>query len=222
MNHETARSLFMDYLYDEITAHDRQQLEAYLQQHPDLHRELDALQSTRSLLQQMPVPEPERQLYMVEPRKRSFAEWWQDAKSLFPSSGLKKVGMAVAAGIILLLFLGSAAKLHFDFSDNGFSISMGYEPIVQQGLTSEEATELLSQLQEQNRALMAEYAASIREENQQQLQQVVRYVQRQRSQDLQLIEQNLDQLYQTNNNRWLQTNEFLGEFLQNVRYQDQN
>lgn len=222
MNHETARSLFMDYLYDEIEEQDRRQLQEYLREHPELQQELDSLQSTRTLLQKMPMPEPERQLYVVEPRKRSFAQWWRDAKELFPSSGFKKFGVAMAASILLLLFIGSAAKLHFEFTDNGFSMSMGYEPTVQQGLTSEEATTLLSQMQEQNSALIANYAETIRKENQQQLQQVVRYVQQQRSEDLQFIEQNLDQLYQTNNHRWLQTSEFLGEVLQNARYQDQN
>ena len=34
MNHELARSLFMDYLYDEIEEEDKQRLEAYLEEHP--------------------------------------------------------------------------------------------------------------------------------------------------------------------------------------------
>lgn len=222
MNHELARSLFMDYLYDEIEDGDRKRLEHYLEEHPDLRTELDELQSTRKLLQRMPLAEPERQLMVVEPRKRSFSQWLGDAKKLLPQSGLAKFGMAVAASLILLLMVGSAARLHLDVTQSGFTVNMGYRPTVNRGLDADETRELITRIQEQNSALLADYAATIRQENRQQLQQVVRYIEQQRLDDLQLIEHNLDQMYQANSYRWQQTNQFLGEFLQNVNYQDAN
>lgn len=222
MNHELARSFFMDYLYDEIEQEDKQRLENYLEKHPALRQELEELQETRTLLRQMPLAEPGRQLMMMEPRERSFSRWLGQAKNLLPQSGFGKLGLAAAAGLILLLFAGSAARLHIDVADTGFSVSMGYNPVVNEGLTARQAQALLDQIREENTALMTEYARTIQQENQQQLQQVVRYVQQQRINDLQLIDQNLDQLQQTHNYRWLQTNRFLGEMLQNVNFQEQN
>lgn len=212
----------MDYLYDEIEEHEKQQLEEYLLNHPDLRKELDELQTTRELLQQMPLAEPDRQLMVVEPGKRTFSQWVSDARNLLPRSGFGKFGWAVAAGLILLLIVGSAAKLHLDVSDSGFSVSLGQSPVENEAVSDNQTRELLNQFQQQNSALMEQYAETIRQENQQQLQQVVRYIQQQRVEDLKLIEQNMDQIYQANSYRWMQTNQFLGEVLQNVDYQDQN
>lgn len=222
MNHELARSLFMDYLYDEIEEEEKRHLENYLDRHPDLQRELEEFRATRRLLQQMPMAEPDQQLMVIEPRQRTFSQWVQEAKQLLPQSAFGKFGMAVAAGLILLLFVGSAAKLHLDVNESGYSISMGYSPTVNQGMSPEQFQALADQIRQENTAVLTDYMQTIRQENQQQLQQVVRYVQEQRVNDLQLIDQNLEQLQQANNYRWRQTNQFLGEFLQTVNYQNQD
>jgi len=224
MNHELARSLFMDYLYDEIEEEDKQRLEAYLEEHPDLREELNGLNRTRDLLQQMPLIEPEHRLTMVEPRERTFSQWLGEAKALLPRSGFGKLGFAVAAGFALLLFIGSAAKMQISVDDAGWSVAMGYSPTVtvNEGLTADQAREFLDRVRKENSAMMADYAQTLRRENRQQLEQVVRYVEQQRVNDLQLIDQNLDQLQQANNYRWQQTSQFLGEMLQtvNVRTED--
>lgn len=222
MNHELARSLFMDYLYDEIEEEEKQRLENYLEQHPDLKRELDELHETRTLLQQMPLAEPDRQLTMVEPRERTFGQWIGQAKALLPRTGFGKLGFAIAAGLILLLFVGSVAQLHVSVNSSGWSFALGYSPTVNEGLAAEQAQTFLDRVREENAAMMTEYTRTLRQENQQQLQQLVRYVEQQRLSDLQLIDQNLAQLQRANNYRWQQTSEFLGEMMQTVNVRTDN
>lgn len=221
MNDQLARSLFMDYLYDEISAEDKQKLENYLKHHPSLQEELDQLQQTRSLLQKMPAEEPAQKLLVMEPNKRSFAEWWQDAKSLMPQTGWGKTVFAAAASFLLLIIAGAAAEVQFSNTTDGFTLSMGHQAQQNQGISAEQAEALLTQIRQENAAMLVEYAESMNEQNRQQLQQVVQYFEQQRMNDLQLIDQNLDQFHQANNYRWEQANEFLGDVLQTVSLDNQ-
>lgn len=222
MNDQLARSLFMDYLYDEISESDKTKLEAYLDNNPDSRKELEQLKQTRSLLQQMPEPDPAQQLLVMEPHERSFSQWWTQAKNLLPHSLLGKTAFAAAAGLILFFFLGSLAQLHIDTSNEGLAISLGYSPTVNQGLSQEEANALIAQIKEENTAMLADYAEAINRQNEEQLQQVIAYFEEQRMQDLQLVNQTLNQLQENTNYRINRTNEYLGQVLQTVSYQNEN
>lgn len=220
MNNQLARSLFMDYLYDEISEEEKKKLLAYLEEHPELRQELDKLKQTRSLLQQMPAEEPDRKLLMVEPRKRSFSQWWQDAKNLLPQTGWGKTGFAAAAAAILFIFVASAANLQFESNAQGFSLQFGDIP--EAGLTEQQAAELIQQIRQENAIMLEQYAQSINEQNQQQLQQVVQYFEQQRRNDLQLIDHSFTQMQENTTEQWLTTNRYLGNLLQNVNFQNQN
>jgi hypothetical protein len=211
----------MDYLYDEIEETDKQQLELFLSTHPELQEELHQLRQTRNLLQQAPAPEAVQQLLVVEPGRRNFAQWWQEAKDLFPQTLLGKWSFAMAAGLLLIFFAGSVARLNISFTDAGTSITFGYTSVVQEGLSQQQVQELMQQVQQENADLLADYAQAITRQNRDQLQQVVQYFEQQRYNDLQLIDQNLDQVKQSNTYRWQQTNRFLGEVLQTVSLQNQ-
>lgn len=222
MNDQLARSLFMDYLYDEITANDKQRLETYLEEHPPLQQELDSLRQTRLLLQQMPAEQSDRKLLVMEPRNRSFGQWWKEAKTLFPQSLLGKTGFAVAAAFGLLMVIGSVAKVHIAPTDSGYAISLGYQPVIQEGLSEQQAEVFINQIRRNNAAMLSEYAETMNEQNRQQFRQAVQYFEQQRQNDLQLIDQNLDLYQQANNYRWQQANQFLGEVLQNVSLNENN
>jgi hypothetical protein len=222
MNDKLARSLLMDYLYDEISDAEKSKLESYLAEHPELEQELTKLKQTRSLLQQMPEAEPNQQLLMMEPRERSFSQWWDEAKSLLPQSLIGKTAVAAAAGLILFLFIGSAAQLHIDTSGEGLAVSLGYSPTVNEGLSAEQADALVNEIQEENAAMLSDFAESINKQNRQQLQQVVTYFQEQRMNDLQVVNQTLDDLQENTNYKLRRTNQYLGEVLQTVSYQNQN
>lgn len=216
MNDQLARSLFMDYLYKEITPEDKQRLETYLKEHPDLQKELDKLQQTRSLLRQMPEQQPLQKLLMMEPRKRTISQWLQEARYLLPQSFLGKTAFAAAAGFILLMVIGSVAKVHVETTDAGYSLSLGYRPVINEGLSLEQTEALIDQIRRENAAMLTEYAESMNRQNEQQMRQVVQYFEQQRMNDLQLIDQNLTQLQQANSYRWQQANRYLGEVLHNV------
>jgi len=216
MNDQLARSLFMDYLYDEISDEERSKLETYLENHPKLRKELQELQETRSLLQRMPELNPDQQLLMVEPNDRTFGRWWQQAKQLAPDSFFGKSVLAAAAIIILLLITGSVAQLHVETTGKGIAISMGYTPTVNTGLSNQEAEALVQKLREENAATLSKYAESIHRQNREQLKKMVTYFQEQRINDLQLVDQTLDELQQNTNYRLRQTNEYLGQVLQTV------
>jgi hypothetical protein len=222
MNDQLARSLFMDYLYDEISESDKKKLEKYLEQNPDIHKELEQLKQTRTVLQQMPDPDPAQQLLVMEPRERSFSQWWTQAKGLIPHSLPGKTAFAATAALVLFFLLGSLTQLHIDTSNDGLSISFGYSPTINQGLSQEEASALFAQIKEENAVMLADYAGAINQQNKEQLQQVIAYFEEQRMQDLQLVNQTLNQLQENTNYRINRTNEYLGEVLQTVSYQNEN
>jgi len=222
MNDQLARSLFMDYLYDEISAKDKERLENYLETRPSLQEELDKLQQTRKMLQQLPAAEPDRKLLVMEPRKRSFSQWWKEAQNLMPQTIWGKSGFAIAASLILLLLIGSVAKIHISSTDAGYSVSLGYQPVVNEGLSARQVEALITQIRSENAAMLDEYAETLQRQNREQLQQLVQYVDQQRMQDLQLIDYNLNQVQQANSYRWQEANRFLGEVLQNISLNENN
>jgi len=222
MNDQLARSLFMDYLYEEITEEQKANLESYLQEHPQLEKELDQLRETRTLLQKMPEVDPAKKLLVMEPRNRSFSQWWHEAVTLFPKSLFGKAALAAAACVIMLFIVGSLAKLHVETSGRGWSISMGYSPTVSEGLSAQQASALLKQIRQENAAMLSKYARQIDQQNKEQLQQVVNYFQKQRVNDLQLVDQTLDEFQQHTNYKLSKTNQYLGQVLQTVSLKDQN
>ncbi len=222
MNEQWARSLFMDYLYDEIDPGDKQKLEQFLKEHPSLQKELHSLRQTHLKLQQMPDIEPAPRLLVVESQRRSLRQWLQDAKSLLPRTAVGKTGFALALSLLLLFFAGSVARVHIAFTDNGASISLGYTPVINEGLTQQEAQALIQQNQQEQAALLSDYTQAMNQQYDAQLQQVIQYLEQQRLEDLQLIGQNMEQLQHHTYYRWNQTNRFLDEVLQTVRYTNTN
>lgn len=222
MNEQQARSLFMDYLYDEISPDQEKELVDYLEKHPDIKQELLELEETRAVLQKMPEPDPAEKMLVVEPQERSFADWWQNAINLFPHSALGKTALAAAASILLFMIVGSIAQLQISTSTNGMTISFGGVPPTNEGLTAEQADALVQQIREENAAMLSDYAESIEQKNKEQLQQVVTYFEEQRMNDLQLVNQAMQELQQNTNYQLYQTNEYLSEMLQTVSYQNRN
>jgi len=212
--------MLMDYLYDEISEKNKIKLESLLEEDPNLREELEELKKTRTLLQQMPAEHPAKEMVVVEAQKRTFTEWLEEAKHLLPRTTAGKTGFAIAAGIALLLFIGSIARLHVNISNTGFEMAMGYSPAEQPAFTQDQVQTLVNRIRQENEAIMAEYAQTMYRENQDQIQQLVQYVNRQRLYDLELIDENLDKLQQANNYRWQRTNEFLGEVIQTVNLKE--
>ncbi|HLR31316.1 MAG TPA: hypothetical protein VK074_02425, partial [Fodinibius sp.] len=183
MNDQLARSLFMDYLYDEISEEEKSKLESYLEENPRLQRELSELEETRSLLQKMPDVDTAPQLLVVEPRRRTFKQWWREARGLLPRSFFAKTAISAAAVLFLVLIVGSAAQLQVDISGQGVAVNMGHTPGPGGGLTDEQADDLANRIQRQNAKIMSDYVDALNQQNREQLQQVVNHFQQQRIND---------------------------------------
>ncbi len=250
MNKQTARSLLMDFLYDEISAGDKENLKIYLDNHPGMVQELKELRKTQTLLKQMPEVKAPQKLRMMEPRSRTFGQWRQDVKTILPHSGWGKAALAAAACLILLLVAGSVANVQITSDRSGFTLSLGYEEQIEQSLsqkpenqkymakqenkaadnlqpvngvteeeaeqfiTTQEAETLLAKMQQQNKALLTAFAQQMNRQDEEQLQQIVKYFQAQRIYDLKRIKQSLNEVQLAGAYRWHQTNRVLGEIIQ--------
>ena len=217
MNEQTARELLMDYLYDEISAADRKKLEAYMEENPDMRKELSELSETRSLLQQAPEVTPRNEITIVETGSESESTPSSRIKQLIPSSVWMRRALAAAACIALMLVSAAVADVHMQSTQSGFAIYFGGSPSPQvQGLSDAQTEAIVEQMKQENAAILTEYADMLNRHNQQQLQQVIAHFERQRINDLQLIDQALSNYQQQTESQITQTRQVLGEVIETM------
>lgn len=222
MNKETARSLFMDYLYDELEDDQRKELETYLSQNPELKKELDELGDVRSMLQHLPVQDPAEQIIMVEPERSGFQDWWNTLiESWIPGSGFVRAGFALASVLILFVVMGAFTKMNISINNNGFELAFGEkQEVVQQGFTAEQVDYLLQQMREENALMVSEAVQAVQQTQDEKLEQTLinfaDYVEEQRRSDLRMISSGLTSMEETYYDRFRQTDQVLGELIQTV------
>ncbi|MEQ8524298.1 hypothetical protein [Gracilimonas sp.] len=222
MNKETARSLFMDYLYDELEHDQRKELETFLSQNPELKKELDALSDVRSMISHLPVQDPAEQLVMVEPNKSGLQEWWNELiGGLLPQNGFARAGFAMASILAVFVVIGAFTKMNITVGDGGFNLAFGEkQEIIQQGFTPQQVEMLLQQVREDNAVMISD---AIQEAQQQQENRIEKtlvnfadYIEQQRQSDLQMISSGLYNMEETYYDRFRQTDQVLGELIQTV------
>lgn len=222
MNKETARSLFMDYLYDELEQDQRKELEQFLANHPELQKELDELGDVRSMLQHLPVQDPAEQLVMVEPDKSGFQDWWNELiGGLFPRSGFARAGFAMASLLIVFVVMGAFTNMNISINDNGFELAFGEkQEIIQQGFTPQQVEHLLQQVKEDNAIMISEAIQTAQQQQENRLEKTLvnfaDYIEQQRQSDLQMISSGLYNMEETYYDRFRQTDQVLGELIQTV------
>lgn len=90
MNHETARLYMIDRLYNELLQETEQQLEEYLQQHPELLAEWQELCQAHGFMQQINPPQPapalqeailQQKTLVPEPERRWFRSYWKSCSA---------------------------------------------------------------------------------------------------------------------------------------------
>lgn len=222
MNKETARSLFMDYLYGELEQDQRKELEIFLSQDPELQKELDELGDVRSMLQHLPVQDPAEQLVMVEPNKSGFQDWWNELiESWIPTNGFARAGFAMASVLILFVVVGAFTKVNISVDNGGFNLTFGEkQEIIQQGFTPEQVDYLIQQMREENALMVSEAVQAVQQSQDEKLEQTLinfaDYVELQRRNDLQMISSGLSNMEETYYDRFRQTDQVLGELIQTV------
>jgi|AntRauTorckE6833_2_1112554.scaffolds.fasta_scaffold00099_10 hypothetical protein len=222
MNKETARSLFMDYLYDELEQDQRNELEQFLSQNPEVKKELDELSDVRSMIAHLPVQDPEKQLVMAEPDQAGFQEWWNDfVDGLLPRKGFARAGFAIASLLVVFVVLGAFTKLNISVNDGGFSLAFGEkQEIIQQGFTPQQVEMLLQQVREDNAVMISDAVQSAQQQQENELEKTLvnfaDYIEQQRQSDLQMISSGLYDMEETYYDRFRQTDQVLGELIQTV------
>ncbi len=222
MNKETARSLFMDYLYDELEPDQRKELEIYLSKHPELQKELEELSDVRSMLSHLPVQGPAEQLVMVEPNKSGFQDWWNELlESWIPGSGFARAGMAIASLLGVFLIAGAVTKMNITINDSGFNLAFGEkQEIIQQGFTPQQVEHLLQQVREDNAVMISDAIQAAQQQQESRLEKTLvnfaDYIEQQRQSDLQMISSGLYNMEETYYDRFRQTDQVLGELIQTV------
>lgn len=222
MNKETARSLFMDYLYDELEHDQRKELETLLSQNPDLKQELDELSNVRSILSHLPVQDPAEQLVMVEPDKSGLQEWWNELiGGLLPKNGFARAGFAMASILAVFVVIGAFTKMNITVSEGGFNLAFGEkQEIIQQGFTPQQVEMLLQQVREDNAVMISDAIQQAQQQQENRIEKTLvnfaDYIEQQRQSDLQMITSGLYSMEETYYDRFRQTDQVLGELIQTV------
>lgn len=222
MNKETARSLFIDYLYDELEQDQRKELEIYLSKHPELQNELEELSDVRSMLSHLPVQDPAEQLVMVEPNKSGFQDWWNELlESWIPGNGFARAGIAIASLLGVFLIAGAVTKMNITINDSGFNLAFGEkQEIIQQGFTPRQVEHLLQQVREDNAIMISDAIQAAQQQQESRLEKTLvnfaDYIEQQRQSDLQMISSGLYNMEETYYDRFRQTDQVLGELIQTV------
>ena len=80
MNKNEARSLIMEYLYDEMNQTDKENFEQILRESPDLQKELKEMKDTRNLLGQITSADTEQQSSLFEDRSARPNNRWNSIR----------------------------------------------------------------------------------------------------------------------------------------------
>ena len=223
MNEKKARSLFMDYLYDELDAEQRIELETFLENHPDLLEEFNELRETRSMIQNIPIEDPVHQYVVVQPVQENRNSWLSGLKrTLAPQSFFFRSVVGIVFLLISMFLIASVTQFNFETSEAGWSVNFGSQPeIVQYGYDKEEISEILSVLHQENMIMATALIEEAQIQNEIQLRQAVtailEYMEEQRNNDLLLVGRGLAEIEQENYYRYILTNETLSELLQTIQ-----
>jgi hypothetical protein len=226
MTDKEIKNLFMDYLYDEMSDEQKTEFEKNLDEHPKLKKELEELESTRNLIQAVPMETPSHKLVMMAPDRDQMEQNQKSTSSGFLKRYPGLVTVLAAAACLLIVLMGAAfTDLNMGQNDQGFYLTFGEAPNpqpVQQGMSEQEVREMVDQIREENSILMASMIEQVREQQNEQLEEAIsvltEYYDQRRQQDLRLISEGLTQLEEDTYYRLRQTDETLGDLIYALSY----
>ena len=204
MKCDTAKSLLMDYLYDELVQENVAEFEQHLQACADCTADLKSLRETQKICRTLPEIEPaERLIFNEAPRKSLLG----NLNLSWPRFSFARAGYVAGLAVFVLLVIGSLGNLQIQHDQNGFAVKMSLFPAKTQELTPELQEALLAKLREENQAILANYLQEERIRNEKKLDvMMASYTQqreRQRRNDLQLIGRGLDAVRDSQNSQLL-------------------
>ncbi len=140
----------ISYMYDELTASERKEVEEFLAQHPEARCELDQLRAVRQLLRSADDKEVIAPNYLVEQAR--------GVKPLYQSTWFR-ISFGIAASLALLMTAARLTGLEVTFQDAEMRISFngsnGANPVVP-SLTAPEIQQMINaSLVSQNESMQA-------------------------------------------------------------------
>lgn len=222
MNKETARSLLMDYLYDELEEEQRLAFEEALTRFPDLRADAEKLSGVRSLLTHLPVKDPQEQLLLLDPSKSGFLQWWNEFLSgWLPLKKSYRLAFGFSFLIGLFVVLGSLTRMSVSINNNGFNLSFGeVQETAQPAFTPEQVDYLIQQVKQENARMVSEAVQAVQANQEEKLEKTLfnfaDYIEQQRLADLNLISDGLVSLEESYSDRFHRTDLVLGEIIQTV------
>ncbi len=212
MKCEDTKLLLMDFLYDEINADAEKRLRLHLESCPACRIEYEGLQRTSLVLRAWPEAEPPHALVFVEQR----ASWWDSFKQvLFPeqASLWVRLGFGLGTAAITALILSAALNLEVKYDAGRFTYHTSLAPRAQVELTEEAKRQVLAELQQQNRELVAQMVQAGYEKQRGDLDRALFNItdewQRQRQHDLRFVGRGLEEVQQNTDTRLRQTEKIM-------------
>ena len=222
MKCDVARTYFMDYIYEELESEASEALEAHVQACGACRREIADLRQTRGLLQALPQADPGQALVFAQPH-RTLADWWRDFVAVLPRPLWARAGLATMACAMLLLLAGSLANFRLTYSNQTLSVRMSLIPSPQQAATEEFQEALLARMRAENAQLVSDLLAAHEAEEQRKLARTLgRFaadIERRRENDLRLIGRGLEEIHQTTNLQFGETNEMLKQLFRQAKFE---
>ncbi|MFU8813668.1 MAG: hypothetical protein ACNA78_11945 [Balneolaceae bacterium] len=208
--HKNRDEQIISYLYGEMTTEEKQAFEEVLKTDADLAAEVRELQATRDLLAEA---EPLSYAGGGPFSAPSFDD--RSAQHKRRSPNVYKLLLAAAAVVILALSASLWIQLDRHAAAPQEELASSQMPQPQERLYTEQELETVVQaVQQQQAVMMAALMDELREEQEQQLTEIVEamtvYFDSRRNQDLMLISEGLAQLEQETNSRITQTDQVLG------------
>ncbi len=203
MTEQEARERLMDYLYDEMSEQERKEFEKHLENNPGLRDELKELKGTRSLLGKVSMEAPQQPDFNMPPKPNSWG-----------ASSYVKTALAAAAALLVGVMMFAFADLQFGQTEHGYYLTFGTPP-AQESITEEAVEELVNRLQQENRLMAAAMYEQLSEQQDEQLNRAMadlaEYYEMQRERDLMLVAEGFAQLEEETTDRFIQTNEAIGD-----------
>lgn len=228
MTEKEIKNLFMDYLYDEMSDEQKMEFEKRLEDHPELKKELEELESTKNLIEGVPMETPSHKLVMMAPDRNQKEENQKTTKPVFLKRYPGLVTVLAAAACMLIVLMGAAfTDLNIGQNEQGFYLTFGELPApqpepVEQGMSEEEVKNLINQIREEDSLLMASMIEEVREQQNKQLEEAITvltdYYDQRRQQDLRLISEGIAQLEEDTYSRLRRTDETLGDLIYALSY----
>ena len=152
MSYKPDESVWMAYLYDELSGEEKEKVEQYLRENPLAVKELESLRHLRKMLSVVEEKEVIAPPIVIEDSNQRF----------FWNTPYIKTIIGIAASLLLLMVAGKLLDVRISYSDNQLSATFGepvkrVEPVATNtGLTADEVQQMINaSMQTNNEAVQA-------------------------------------------------------------------